>query len=684
MGGRSLRLGWILAAWSGTFLLPGALDAADAPATPIQAELVERLDADKVLPEASILARVELGWRGSSCNLRPGDILQGRIVFQKPYSKVDKTSEIAILFDKAQCGGPALKPFPLTVAAIVAADRQRDPALQPSEEHQSLSDAIGLTLNGNTRSVGQAADTVGHEPGRRVYVGPHSDAPPRELRAGQVVGIAHLKLLVGKGPEGGSILSSTGRVLRLDRGTRFVLFPSVAADTGVPPKNASGTLASNPHAEVPPSVADPPDIADETEVCAPPSCQVAFDDDASRETRHTELTLPVNALGYLPPSAERDMFAFDYHAGVAFLGPGQLLFTFNPHVLVKRSTNEANSSSKLRIIRAVAVDLATKKVVKSVDWRVADSGQYFWPLGDDRVLVHVGDELRVYGPGLEQSKKISLGAPLAFIRQSPSSRFLAVGLVNERHTPEIHRQLQEAEGREPEEDIEVRVLDSAFHPITKTMRSSRQAFPVLFDDGEVRVLKTGANRWRIVKNSWAGERRVLAQASSSCLPAAQSLPGDLLFVVGCDHRRDNKWYRILRGEKVLLKGSSSSAELEHTVGGIEGGNLFIIGIAQAKQSLPWGGVFHTSDLKSERIVLYSARTGQRILALNVSPVVPAVQTFAISPREDELAVLTTDQITLYRVPRVFDHEPAKTAGTLSQVPHPHVLAGGRVEARDFE
>ena len=127
------------------------------------------------------------------------------------------------------------------------------------------------------------------------------------------------------------------------------------------------------------------------------------------------------------------------------------------------------------------------------------------------------------------------------------------------------------------------------------------------------------------------------------------------FVVGCDRQTENKWYRVLRQDKVLLKGAPFSAEFEYTASGVETGNLFAIGVAQAKQSLPWGRVFRTSDLKSERIVLYSARTGQRILALNVSPVVPALQTFAISPQEDELAVFTTDQITLYRIPRSADH-----------------------------
>lgn len=654
MGGASLRLRCLLVAWSGTFLLPHRMNASDPPATLVQAELVQRLEADKVLPGATILARAQVGWRSPSCNLRPGDILQGRIILQQPYSKTNKTSEAVILFDKAQCGGPELKPFRLTVAAIVSADRQRDPALQPSEEYQSLSDAVGLTLNGDTRSVSQAADTVSNEPGRTVYVRPKRVEPPRQLKAGQVVGIPHLKLLVGRGLEGGTILSSAGRSLRLDAGTQFVLFPPVVAEAGTTRKDSGDGPIQR--AATQPSLPDPPEIADETEVCAPPSCQIALDDDVSlAKTRHAEWTLPLDAFGYLPPSAERDMFRFDYHAGVSFLGRSQLLFTFNPHVLVKRTQAEAEYFRGLRMIRAVAVDLATKKVVKSIEWRVPDSGQYFWPFGDEQILVHVGDELRVYGPGLEERKKISLGGPLAFVRESPSSAFLAVGVIHERHSPEIHRQLQEAEDREPEEDIEVRVLDSGLRLVTTIMRSSRLALPVLEDDGEVRVLRIGAERWQIVKNTWTGARQVLVQARSSCLPSVQSLSGGLLFVVGCERRTDNKWYRIVRAGKVLLKGSSSSAELEHTVSGVAGGTLFLIGIAEASRSLPGVGLFHTSDLKSEHIALYAARTGKRLLALNVSPVLPAIQTFAMSPDEGEIAVLTTDQIAVYRVPEAVDH-----------------------------
>jgi hypothetical protein len=53
----------------------------------------------------------------------------------------------------------------------------------------------------------------------------------------------------------------------------------------------------------------------------------------------------------------------------------------------------------------------------------------------------------VYGPALELSDKISLGGPLAFVQISPASKIFAVGVIHERHTREIHRQLEEAEAR---------------------------------------------------------------------------------------------------------------------------------------------------------------------------------------------------------------------------------------------
>jgi hypothetical protein len=344
------------------------------------------------------------------------------------------------------------------------------------------------------------------------------------------------------------------------------------------------------------------------------------------------------------------MASFDYDASIAYLGPNQFLFTFNPHTLVPRSGTEANSFRKLRLVRGVLVDLKKSEVVKTVDWRVPDSGRYLWAIGQDRVLIHVGDELRIYGPGLKLRNQISLGGQLAFVRVSPSSEYLAAGIIHERHSHDIHRQLEEAELREPEEDVELRLFDWQFNVLTTITRSSRIAPPVLMSEGEVQIPSIGRNHWRIVENSWAGQRRVLAIATSSCMPQAESLPGNLLFVVGCDRLTGNRWYRVLHGDgKVVLKGWSSSSELEQTAGGNVGSNVFAIRIAQVAQSRIPGAVFRRSDLKSARVTMYRAHDGRRIFSIGLPNPVPAVQTFAISPDEHQLAVLTASEIAFYRV-----------------------------------
>jgi hypothetical protein len=235
------------------------------------------------------------------------------------------------------------------------------------------------------------------------------------------------------------------------------------------------------------------------------------------------------------------------------------------------------------------------------------------------------------------------------VRISPASEYFAVGVIHERHSRQIHRQLGEAGLREPEEDVEIRLFDSQFRVVTSIVRSSWVPPPVLLNEGEVHIPSIGGNRWRIVENSWTGQRRVIAVATSTCVPQAESLPGNLLFVVGCD-RQSDRWYRVLHGDgKVVVKGWSSRSELEQTAGGNVGSNAFAIRIAVAIQSRNSEAVFKPSDLKSARVTVYRAENGRRIFSIAVSDPVPAVQTFAISPGEDQVALLKVDEIAFYRV-----------------------------------
>ena len=624
---------------------------------PVQVDLVRAIDAARVKVGDPVFAKVAVKWQGSQCTLVQGAVLQGRIVAQTAHSKTNNTSEIALLFDSGQCGGREMKPLPLTVAAVLSVDPREE---QKSYENQPLSDAVGLSVGGlsggpsgasvnishGLRSVSAAAATVELSP--PVYAGPTAVMP------GQVLGLKGVKLNVGGGPEGSSVLSTLGHNVRLEYRAQLVLVPNLNVPTPVAtivpvPERASpsATLFAPGGAKE----SGAPAEEDESEVCTPPRCSVAVEwNEAKSRNTNAWATLSLEDLGYAPVRANHEMYSFDYSSAISYLGPQEILFTFNPHVLVQRSVAESKLSD-LRTIRAVLINVQNRKVVKTVDWKVPDAQQYQRPIGQDHVLVHVDRELRLYGPGLKLERRLSLNGPLAFVRTSPSSAYLAVAVIQERHSEFVHRQLQEAEDREPEEDVEVRVLDGDFHVLASVVRSSRAAPPVLSENGEIRSTRTGKNRWQIVEDAWGGQKHALAEVGSTCMPEATSLPPDLLFVAGCDRHTTGKWYRVLESDgKPVLKGWSPSAEIEHTVTGDAAGTDFAVGIADSANSIPADSAFQASDLSGERIAVYRTENGERLFAVSIPSPAPTVQSFALSPDGNSLAVLQGDQIAFYKVP----------------------------------
>ena len=617
--------------------------------TPIQAELVKSIEAGRVQAGDLVFAKVDLAWSNSACQLREGAILKGRIVRETPRSKAAKSSDIALLFDSGQCGGREMKPLPLTVAAVLAPDPNRGSSLFGDQESPPLSDAVGLSLSqpgtgSPMRSMLAAAQTVILEPPR--------NKPPQLVMPGQVIGFGDVKLAVGSGPEGSSILTSEKHNLRLESGSRLVLVPSVTAEIA-----GSGPTESTPGA-APVSLNPASDAAtiDEAEICVPPSCSLALSAGQPDTSLNTaELAMPIKLLGFAA-SADQAMYELDHANTISYLGPKRLLFTFNPHLLVPRTTADIDLP-KLHLVRAALIDLSTIRVVRTVDWRIQDARQYLWKIGTDHVLVHVGGELRVYDLNLRVQQRLPLNGPLAFVAVAPSGSYMAVGIVRERHTEVIHRALRDAEGHEPEEDVEVKVLDSSFHQLASVMRSSRDVPPVLSDDGEIRIPTIGKNRWRIAEYTWTGQRRVLAQVTSTCRPEAASVPPNLLFVTGCGRLGDGKWFRMLRPDgKLVLKGESLSTEKGHTASGTAGGKYFAVGIDELAKAMDDSSPFHSSDLKSLHVGVYRVENGKRVTGVTIPDPLPTVQTFALSPDGRHLAILETDQIVFYSLPQAQEHE----------------------------
>lgn len=635
---------------------------------PIYARLVGPLDARFQNPGSPLLLEVKHAWQNGNCKLREGSILKGHVVIANASSKQDRTSRVAVVVDEAECNGPVFAPLPLTVAAVLAPD--------PAAMHQSVpQNALpGLAASGvNTSLMQNLASGMAGRPGppppsdAAVFFGETSarsfDSPKR-ISVGEVFGFSGLKLGVGTGPEQSSVLFVKGRNVSLQRETEIVLIPSalIVRKTAPAPPASSSTAAatSSTVSPVPPvsraatgaesakarnaqprlPAADPePDV----EVCAAPSCNIALPDATTVTEAHGQKNFSLSNLGYAPRSGV-ELDQFDHEVALAYLGKQQLLATFNLHKLVDRK----DGTGVARMVRAAVLDTSTMQVIRMVDWHIADRGQYLWPAGEGRVLAHVGNELRVYGPDLEMERRIELQGPLAWLRVSPSQKNFAIGVIMERHSKELHAQLAARE--EPEEDLEIRVLDSNFQTTMTAIRSSRLLPPILTNEGEVQIDRQENDRWHLVEHTWDRQAHSVAYVTSACTPQISSMAPDLIFVATCGRSAGAK-YRVLRRDgSLLLKGALSSRELGEGALGTPPGTAFVVGIAEADRTVVPGGYFFASELKTEHFAVYRTTDGKCIFAMHLDSPAPTREAYALAPGAGELAVLSARHVSLYRVP----------------------------------
>ena len=137
---------------------------------------------------------------------------------------------------------------------------------------------------------------------------------------------------------------------------------------------------------------------------------------------------------------------------LAWLGPQQLLIAFNPHTLVERD-GQPSTGMAVRRIHAVVLEPATGKVLSSADWLLPDAGEFLWQLSGGRVLVHVGNELRIYGEGMQIERQIPLDGPLEFVRLSPNGELMAIATVRETHSPGPTCETTQKPELEPTENV---------------------------------------------------------------------------------------------------------------------------------------------------------------------------------------------------------------------------------------
>jgi hypothetical protein len=615
-------------------------------ADPIQAELMADLHARLLKVGQTVFARVTVEWRSPTCLLRNGAVLEAHVVSVVPSINPVKASEVGLAFTRAQCGDLKMGPFNLLLSAIAAPPDPPDLGiLSESLPVRAMSGIKGdIILNSVRISNNPTLNLIS-----TMYLFPMI---PR-MEMGDVYRIKGLKLSVGTGPENSSILTSKDHDVALEKHSMLLLVPAqwsiarASAEPGRDQPESTEAVARVPAAAGAEGLPVHQPLND-IDLCAPPQCNVALPSGNANDVGHAADTVSIRDLGY-SPRPQRDAFNFIHDEVLAYLDPRELLVAFNPHELVSRDAQRMGST--VRVIRAALVDTQTHRVTHTVDWALPDNRQYLWPMANGRALVHVGSELRVYGEGLQIQNRVSLDGPLAFVRVTPDGSFIAIGVLHERHTPELHAQLRENLNGDPEEDVNILVLNSNFETIAKSTARSNLLAPTLLNEGQVTLSAQSNMRYRISMVTWDNHTSVVARFTSSCTPELSSIAPDFIFLVSCDKSTQGREYRVLRRDgRLALKGDSTENDCGHAAEGSANQEAFVVKIVQSNVPVPPGAPLNAEHFSSEELRVYRAADGKRLLAVRAGSPSLSRDGYALAPDASQLAVLTRDQLAFYAVP----------------------------------
>ena len=636
-------------------------DDSSAPA-PLQVELMEELNTAKLRPESTVFVRAIHDWIGPGCDIHTGAVLGAHVSRIEKETKESKGSSITLNFDRVDCDGHRsdLKLIIVAVVAMPWVDYGR--ALIEST-------IIGQRVEtGDNAILGVAMTPTGYVMGFNMGVGglamshPTFDTKneklkiPDSVQPGQVVGTKKITLGVEKGFGGDTVLAAVKGNILLQRSSQLVLLPKEVLHPGMggmiakakPSPGGGAGRADSPTATTEPAEPAVPEV-DETSICNA-SCTLVPEKEAPMPSK-AALTLAVASLGYKP----RDLGTltvnafFNYDSTLSYLNQNSILFTYDPHDLRHRYRSGYGTEA-MRRVRAVVLDRADLSVKRMVDWQVEGEGQYLWRLGDDGVLVHIGHSLRLLGPDLTPIREINVPGKLVFVSISPSGDHIAVGTVSELHSREMHQQLIDNLGGDPDEGVNIQIFDKNFKLLFVAHQNSAALHPpILSNGGEIRLNYAGKSHWKIQEIRWDHTVQTIATVISHCPVSVDTPRPDALFVVGCTTSESDTWYRILRLDgHLILSGHGPGLDAEQCFSSTHGDFAVRMVIPKTTGSRK---IVVYKDLEEQQVGIYRVNDGKRLFS-TVSPGVSLTQqSFALSPQGDQLAVLSDRAISVYQVPQ---------------------------------
>ena len=624
--------------------------ALPAQVASINTNLLGRIDSKRVAAGSPFFVKSLSDWKQGSCRLRRGDTLEGRVVGVDHRTPGAKREQMQVRFLPQTCAGEERQVIVPILVALQSPQLQSDDSML---DRAALMGAFASMIGASHQPGGGPPSNSATSPaGRSITGGAGYSAQASQqqfLRMAEVRGFPGMTLSLPTLTTDPTAISAS-RELLFDPGTRFVLVVRLIA-TKDSTSNAASVATTKPSSPDKTIATRPPrDEPADLDNCVEGGCALA-ESPALRTDGQLERRLSLAALGY-KTRGSRVLRSLAEDAAVRFLGNDQLLVTFDAHRLIHRSPADTDRQNDPRMIRALLVSVSSGKVLHTEDWRVNTDGPYLWPLANGRVLAHVGDTLRVYGEGMAVEKQWTLPGSLASVHVAPSRNLLVAVVIHERHTAEQHRRLQEFLGpdRAVEEDYDLTILDSRLAVVgSKQMAADPQVSEIL-DSGLLLGDPGTRQRWKVREIAWDSKQHDIVQVHSSCPLRIGTLPTNLILLVGCTADASHSWYKVVRTDgKTLLTGTTASNDWLENADALTGGGVFAIGIVEAARPIDFAKGMLASEFQKIAVSVYSTATGRRLYSTQSPNGAVNRQSFALSESGDRLAILSGEDVSLYKI-----------------------------------
>ena len=174
----------------------------------IEGGIIGWLDSGHLKPGQSITVKVLRDRRSLNCTLTAGATLYGHVLAATA-AKNSGASELALVFDHADCSGHPKQELSLRIIGVAGGDTQ----------YSGVHNVMPTEVRGGSRAISATAASMGIAPDDNMKPG----AGPAVVRPGVVAGIPHLKLIPEGGPQCSAMLTSEEQSVHLGTETEFIL-----------------------------------------------------------------------------------------------------------------------------------------------------------------------------------------------------------------------------------------------------------------------------------------------------------------------------------------------------------------------------------------------------------------------------------------------------------------------------